>query len=75
MQLMPSKPNEIQSRFYARLHRKPLDLIKGIDTDYDAAWEYLDSIYGDPCFVSDTITKDIVKFPHCKREKMLDFVI
>ena len=26
------------------------------------AWEYLDSIYGDPRFVSDTITQDIVKF-------------
>lgn len=44
------------------LHGKPLDLIKGIGTDYDAAWEYLDSIYGDPRFVSDTITQDIVKF-------------
>ena len=44
------------------LHGKPLDLIKGIGTDYDAAWEYLDSIYGDPCFVSDTIMQDIVKF-------------
>ena len=43
------------------LHGKPLDLIKGIGTDYDAAWEYLDSIYGDPRFVSDTITQDIVK--------------
>ena len=41
---------------------KPLDLIKGIGTDYKAAWEYLDSIYGDPRFVSDTITQDIVKF-------------
>ena len=44
------------------LHGKPLDLIKGIGTDYDAAWEYLDSIYSDPRFVSDTITQDIVKF-------------
>ena len=44
------------------LHGKPLDLIKGIATDYDSAWEYLDSIYGDPRFVSDTITQDIVKF-------------
>lgn len=44
------------------LHGKPLDLIKGIGTDYDSAWEYLDSIYGDPRFVSDTITQDIVKF-------------
>ena len=44
------------------LQGKPLDLIKGIGSDYDAAWEYLDSIYGDPRFVSDTITQDFVKF-------------
>lgn len=44
------------------LQGKPLDLIKGIGTDYDAAWEYLDSIYGDPRFISDTITQDVVKF-------------
>ena len=44
------------------LQGKPLDLIKGIGSDYDAAWEYLDSIYGDPRFVSDTITQDIAKF-------------
>ena len=44
------------------LRDKPLELIKGIGTDYDAAWEYLDSIYGDPRFVSDTVTQDIVKF-------------
>ena len=31
-------------------------------SDYDASWEYLDSIYGDPRFVSDTIAQDIVKF-------------
>ncbi|KAK3744502.1 hypothetical protein QZH41_006345 [Actinostola sp. cb2023] len=44
------------------LKDKPLELIKGIGTDYDAAWDYLDSIYGDPRFVSDTVTQDIVKF-------------
>ena len=44
------------------LESKPLELIKGIGSDYDAAWEYLDSIYGDPRFVSDTVTQDIVKF-------------
>ena len=44
------------------LRDKPLELIKGIGTDYDSAWEYLDAIYGDPRFVSDTITQDIVKF-------------
>ena len=44
------------------LKEKPLELIKGIGSDYDAAWEYLDSIYGDVRFVSDTITQDIAKF-------------
>lgn len=45
-----------------RLQDKPLELIKGISQDYDAVWDYLDSIYGDPRFVSDMITQDIVKF-------------
>lgn len=44
------------------LQGKPLELIKGIGQDYDAAWEYLDSIYGDPRFVADTITQDIARF-------------
>ena len=44
------------------LHGWPLELIKGIGTDYDAAWSYLDSVYGDPRFVADTITQDITKF-------------
>ena len=44
------------------LREKPLELIKGIGSDYDAAWEYLDAIYGDPRFVSDTVTQDIVQF-------------
>lgn len=44
------------------LQDKPLELIKGIGSDYDTAWDYLDAIYGDPRFVSDTITQDIVKF-------------
>ena len=46
----------------ACLQGKPLDLIRGIGSDYDAAWDYLDSIYGDPRFVSDTVMQDIVKF-------------
>ena len=41
--------------------QKPF-FIKGIGSDYDAAWDYLDSIYGDPRFVSDTVMQDIVKF-------------
>ena len=44
------------------LQDKPLELIKGIRSDYDATWGYLDSIYGDPRCVSNTITQDIVKF-------------
>ena len=44
------------------LKDKPQELIKGIGSDYDGAWEYLDLIYGDPRFVSDTITQDIVWF-------------
>eukprot|EP00112_Aurelia_sp_Birch-Aquarium-sp1_P004897 Seg1553.7 transcript_id=Seg1553.7/GoldUCD/mRNA.D3Y31 product="hypothetical protein" protein_id=Seg1553.7/GoldUCD/D3Y31 len=44
------------------LKDKPLELIKGIGSDYDAAWEYLDAIYGDPRFVSDAITQYITKF-------------
>ena len=59
-----SKYNKRDAITYLRtcLQDKPLELIKGIGSDYDAAWDYLDSIYGDPRFVSDTITQDIVKF-------------
>ena len=44
------------------LQGRPLDLIKGIGTDYDAAWRYLDSVYCDPRFVADIIIQDITKF-------------
>ena len=44
------------------LQGKALELIKGIGTDYNAAWSYLDSVYGDPRFVADTVTQDISKF-------------
>ena len=44
------------------LKDKPLQLIKGIGTDYDAVWHYLDAIYGDPRYVSDTVTQDIMNF-------------
>ena len=37
------------------LQEKPLELIKGIGSDYDATWEYLDSIFGDARFVLDTM--------------------
>lgn len=44
------------------LQGRPLELIKVIGTDYDTAWSYLDSVYGDPRFVADTITQDITRF-------------
>ena len=44
------------------LDDKPLQLIKGIGADYDAAWDYLDAIYGDARYVSDTVTQDIMSF-------------
>ena len=46
----------------ACLQGKPLELIKGIGTDYNGAWQYLDSIYGDPRYVSDQVTQDLSKF-------------
>ena len=48
------------------LQGKPLDMIKGIGQDYDAAWEYLDSVYGDPRYVADMITQDITRFKPIK---------
>ena len=41
------------------LKDKPLALI---GSDYDATWEYLDSINGDVQYVSDRITQNIVQF-------------
>ena len=46
----------------ACLQGKPLELIKGIGNDYDEAWKYLESIYGDPRYVSDQVTQDLSKF-------------
>ena len=40
------------------LNGKPLELIKGIGHDYDAAWEHLESIFGAPRFVAD-ISREI----------------
>ena len=36
--------------------------MEDIGTDYDASWSYLDSVYGDPRFVADSMTQDISKF-------------
>jgi hypothetical protein len=49
---------DIASELRTCLKERPLELIKGIGSDYDAAWEYLDSIYGDVRFVSDTIKRE-----------------
>lgn len=38
------------------LRDKPLVLIKGLGSDHNVTWEYLDAIYCDPQFVSDTVT-------------------
>ncbi|CAB4013793.1 hypothetical protein DSY43_00310 [Paramuricea clavata] len=38
----------------------------GIGQEYDAAWEYLEAVYGDTRFVADIITQDISKFKPMK---------
>ncbi|KAJ8036637.1 hypothetical protein HOLleu_20672 [Holothuria leucospilota] len=48
------------------LYGKPLEMVRGIGSDYDAAWEYLDSVYGDPRFTADAIINDINKFKAVK---------
>ena len=48
---------------------KPLEMIKGIGLDYSAAWDYLYSVYGDPRFVADTVTQDIMKFMPLQNEE------
>ena len=52
----------------ASLNGKPLELIKGIGHDYDAAWEHLESIYGD---ISREISPDLRL---CMTEKTPVFV-
>ena len=41
---------------------KPLQLIQSLGNDLEAAWAYLDSIYGDPRFVAAAIATDISSF-------------
>jgi hypothetical protein len=53
----------------ASLSGRPLDLIKGIGSDYDAAWEHLDAIYGDPRFIADTVSHDISKFKPLREDE------
>lgn len=45
------------------------DVIQGIGSDYDAAWELLDSMYGDPRIVADTIINDLTKFRPLKENE------
>eukprot|EP00057_Strongylocentrotus_purpuratus_P004640 XP_003729152.1 PREDICTED: uncharacterized protein LOC100889568 [Strongylocentrotus purpuratus] len=68
----------VESRYSSRdgitilrscLQGKPLDLIRGIGTDYNAAWEQLELIYGDPRFVADAIIDDISKFRALKENE------
>ena len=51
------------------LQGRPLELIRGIGSDYDAAWEQLESVYGDPRFVADAIINDINKFRALKENE------
>ncbi|XP_030843375.1 uncharacterized protein LOC580152 [Strongylocentrotus purpuratus] len=51
------------------LQGRPLDLIRGIGADYEAAWEHLDCIYGDPRFVADAIMNDLHKFKPLKENE------
>ena len=48
------------------LEGRPLEMIRGIGTDYDAAWDHLDSLYGDPRYVADAIINDLNKFRQLK---------
>lgn len=52
---------------------KPLEMIKGIASDYTATWDYLDSVYGGPRFVSDTITPDITRFEPLRSDEDFRF--
>ena len=63
--------HSIESRYSKRdaktflrtsLGDKSLELIKGTGSDYDAGWVYLDALYRDLRFVSDSISQAIVKF-------------
>ncbi|XP_041453627.1 uncharacterized protein LOC121406824 [Lytechinus variegatus] len=53
------------------------ELIQGIGQDYDAAWDLLDSMYGDARIVADTIINDLSKFKPLKENednKFCEFV-
>eukprot|EP00057_Strongylocentrotus_purpuratus_P004826 XP_003729535.1 PREDICTED: uncharacterized protein LOC100892047 [Strongylocentrotus purpuratus] len=48
------------------LQGKALEVIQGIGTDYNAAWEQLNVIYGDQRNVADAVIYDITKFKNLK---------
>ena len=56
------EPRDAVSLLRTSLTGRPLEMLKGIGTDYNACWEYLDMTYGDPRVVSDAVTQDITKF-------------
>ena len=59
------------------LECKPLQMVRGIGQDYEAAWEQLDLIYGDPRFVADTIINDVSIFRQLKQgedDRFCEFV-
>ena len=44
------------------LEGKPLEMVRGFGQDYEAVWETLDAVYGDPRCIADAVTQDIMKF-------------
>ncbi|KAJ8042506.1 hypothetical protein HOLleu_13575 [Holothuria leucospilota] len=56
------EPRDAVSILRTSLTGRPLEMLTGIGTDYNACWEYLDMTYGDPRVISDAITQDITKF-------------
>ena len=58
----------------ASLNGKPLELIKGIGHDYDATWEHVESIYGDPRFAADISREISPDLSLCVMEKTPIFV-
>ncbi|KAJ8021029.1 hypothetical protein HOLleu_40783 [Holothuria leucospilota] len=56
------EPRDAVSILSTSLTGRLLEMLRGIGTDYNACWEYLDMIYGDPRVISDVVTQDITKF-------------
>ncbi|KAJ8019123.1 hypothetical protein HOLleu_42503 [Holothuria leucospilota] len=56
------EPRDAVSILRTSLTGRPLEMLRGIGTDYNACWEYLDMTYGNPRVISDAVTQDITKF-------------